>query len=223
MSEKKIDVFFVDIGKVLVNFDNSKFYEKLAGASGVPVQEIERLDREVFKPLWPKMETSQMLPYDVYRGYRFDLADIMPAIRRAQFKCDFTFSFFKEASASVLSLKPKVLDFIKYLRGLGCKVVLTSNTYSILSDAQRSLFPQIFSNADGCIFSHEIGFRKPNRTFWFVALDEVKWVFPDRVFVVDDMEENIHSAKSLGMHGAVFTNVENLKKELNNFGFNFKN
>jgi len=218
----RIDVFFVDICRVLIGFNNFNFYEKLAGISGIPAKEIETLDKELFHQLWPRTDTSKMLPYGFYNQLKIELARITLVNKRAHFLRDFTFSFFKEASASMLKLKPKVLDFVRCLRGLGCKIILTSNTYAVLYDAQRSLFPQVFSNTDGCILSHEIGYRKPDRAFWLIALDEVRWVLPERIFVVDDLKENIDSAKLLGMNGAVFTNIENLKKELEKFDFSFK-
>ena len=221
-SEKKIDVFFVDIGKVLVNFDNFKLYEKLAGVSGVSVGKVEKIDREIFRPLWPEMETSKMLPYQVYQRFKIELAKNTPPDRRDNFLKSFTFSFFKEASMAMLSLKPRVLDLLKFLHKTNCKIILTSNTSSYLYDVQRLLFPQIFSNIDGCIVSHEIGYRKPERAFWLLALDEVRGVLLERIFVIDDLEENVNSAKLLGMNGAVFTNVESLKSELEKFGFNFK-
>lgn len=218
----EIDVFFIDIGWVLISFDNNKFYEKVATVSGVNLRAVEKLDKDIFQPLWPKIETSQILPYDFYRQFKVKLAELLLADRREQFTKVFTYKFFREASASVFKLKPKVLDFLCYLRSVGCKLMLTSNTYSILYEAQVSLFPQIFAIVDGCVVSHEVGVRKPSQIFWSIAQNEAGLVSPERIFVVDDIKENVDSAKELGMNGAVFSNVGELKKDLEKFGFVFK-
>ena len=58
--------------------------------------------------------------------------------------------------------------------------------------------------------------RKPDLFFYKFVLDEIK-VEPPSVVFVDDRPENILAARSLGINGIVFDNVERVRQALRNF------
>ncbi len=220
--DRQIEVFFVDIGRVLVDFLNPKFYERISFLTGLSPSLVEDIDKGILQRSWPDLETGKLSFYDFFVVFKCALHYVLPQDKKTEFSKKFTFTFFRDAGKDLLRLKKRTLEFVKFLKSQGYRIVIVSNNNSCHLYFQTILFPEVFATADGCFLSHEMGYRKPDRNFWLIALDSVG-VPADKIFVVDDLQENIDSAKSLGMHGAVFTNIENLKKELNNFGFNFKN
>lgn len=61
--------------------------------------------------------------------------------------------------------------------------------------------------------SHSLGVLKPNRNF-FNQVIEAENVLPHNIFFVDDRQENIESAKKIGMNTHLFTSNKNLNKAL---------
>ena len=219
--EKRIEVFFVDVGNVLIDFLSSRFYEKVALLAELPASVVEEADRKILRRLWPDLEKGKLSFYDFFLQFKSALVWVIPDGKLREFEKKFSFTFFRDAGKDLFRLKKKTLEFIKFLKSHGYKIIIVSNNNSGYLYCQVTLFPEVFAVADGCFLSHEIGYRKPEKDFWLIALDSVG-VAPDKVFVIDDLRENIDSAKALGMHGAVFINIGELKKELNNFDFNFK-
>ena len=220
-NERQIEVFFVDIGNVLISFLSYRFYEKVALLAELTASVVEEVDRKILRRLWPDLEKGKLSFYDFFLAFKGELVCFLSEEKKAGFLKKFTFTFFRDAGKDLLRLKKRTLWFIKFLKSQGYKIVIVSNNNSGHLYCQATLFPEVFAVADGCFLSHEMGYRKPERNFWLIALDSAG-VAPDKVFVVDDLKENVDSAKALGMHGVVFTNIGELKKELNNFGFNFK-
>ena len=74
--------------------------------------------------------------------------------------------------------------------------------------ADWSIFERVFTSADA-------GMRKPDLCFYKFVLDEIK-AEPSSVVFVDDRPENILAARSLGIIGIVFDDVEHVRQALRN-------
>ena len=72
-----------------------------------------------------------------------------------------------------------------------------------------SIFERVFTSADA-------GMRKPDLCFYKFVLDEIK-AEPSSVVFVDDRSENVLAARSLGINGIVFDDVERVRQALRNF------
>lgn len=66
---------------------------------------------------------------------------------------------------------------------------------------------------EGGIFSHEVGFRKPNPEIYKMILRKFD-LKPDEAIFIDDKEKNLHPASDLGMKTIIFENCEKLKQKL---------
>jgi len=76
---------------------------------------------------------------------------------------------------------------------------------------------EIFDNFDYLFFSYEIGYAKPDRRIYqFVA--EKLGVVPEQVIFIDDLEENVSSAKEFGFVTHLFENWGKLLNFLRNHG-----
>jgi len=91
------------------------------------------------------------------------------------------------------------------------KVVLISNAWSGLRNyITKKGFSDVF---DRMIISAEIGMMKPDVRIYELALEEVKTKAEEAVFI-DDLLENVESARSIGMFGIHFTEAEKSLAEL---------
>lgn len=121
---------------------------------------------------------------------------------------------FKQAH---LSLRPdeEVVAFLKDLRSDGkLKVYAMSNIgKEDFADLEHKIDWSLF---DGVYASGVVGMRKPDPEFFRYVLDNIK-IAPDRVAFVDDKQENVASAESLGIESFVFNDstIVDLKRRLN--------
>ena len=70
---------------------------------------------------------------------------------------------------------------------------------------------------DGGIFSHEVGFRKPNPQIYKMIMAKAK-VGPGEGVYIDDKPALLEPAKALGLVAFVFETPEKLRKELHTIG-----
>jgi 2-haloacid dehalogenase len=76
----------------------------------------------------------------------------------------------------------------------------------------RERFP-FLDSLDGVVVSSEVGITKPDPEI-FRTLCTRFGVAPDECVFIDDVEQNVTAARSLGFHGIVFTNTEEARTAL---------
>lgn len=74
-------------------------------------------------------------------------------------------------------------------------------------------FPEIFSLLDGYLVSHQVHLLKPHKEIYEAFCKKFDVMSEDCVFIYD-RADNIEGAKSIGMHGIVFKNTDQLKANL---------
>ncbi|MBD3155039.1 MAG: HAD-IA family hydrolase [Candidatus Aenigmarchaeota archaeon] len=65
--------------------------------------------------------------------------------------------------------------------------------------------------------SCKLGMKKPDREIYEYVLNKIN-VKPEKCVFIDDKPENIEGAEKVGIHGIVFKNKEQLKRELRKLG-----
>ncbi len=107
------------------------------------------------------------------------------------------------------------IDILRKLKKEGHKVILLSNACDFLVPylMKRYGVDDLF---DGTFISYEIGHHKPDIDAFTYALEKVGCNPNDAVFI-DDNQENVDSAASIGIHPFLFKNNEEKLKELSNF------
>ncbi len=70
------------------------------------------------------------------------------------------------------------------------------------------------------ILSETIGFRKPDREIFEIALERML-LTPQEIIFIDDAEENVEMAKKLGMHTILYKNQNQLEERLYSLGIDF--
>lgn len=90
-----------------------------------------------------------------------------------------------------------------------CKLVFFSDTSEIhMQEVYRNLS---FANMiTGCIFSYEVGARKPDEAMYKAFENE----YGKPVFYADDHPDNIEGGQRAGWHSHLFTSTGNMRKAL---------
>lgn len=71
---------------------------------------------------------------------------------------------------------------------------------------------EVFAAAHNCVFSCRVGLIKPDEKIYRIALDNLGVKAEEAVFF-DDLPKNIEAANKLGIHGVIWENVHQAKRE----------
>lgn len=116
------------------------------------------------------------------------------------------------------NFKPKnnlpVIDMILKLKQLGHRVVCGTNTNAEHYDILKEM--GIFNYFHKVYASHLMGVSKPSMAFYKYIIDCEKFC-PEKTFFIDDMEENVSAAKTIGINAFRY---DGNNKEVETFLFN---
>ncbi|KAH9034151.1 HAD-like domain-containing protein [Lactarius hengduanensis] len=108
--------------------------------------------------------------------------------------------------------------FIRFIRDLQAeaqgvlRIFAMSNISAPDYDVARA-WPEEWGTFERIFISAEVGMRKPELCFFKFVLDQIK-AEPSSVVFVDDKFENVLAARSLGMNGIVFDDVQRVRQSL---------
>ena len=103
--------------------------------------------------------------------------------------------------------------YIKYLKELGYKIYLLSNTTPFDLEYNKKHYG-IFQIIDGAVYSCDVGFAKPDLRCYQALLD-IYHLNPKECIFVDDLIINCTMALNLGISTILYENSESLRKNLN--------
>ncbi len=192
-----------DLGKVLIFFDNSIFYRKLAAFTPFDVKEIAARVN-VHSEIGEAFDTGRLSPQGFYEK-------ALEALE-AELSCEDFFAMYND----VFSLNRPVVDILSRLKALSCRMVMLSNTDVERFGFIRNRFPEVML-FDHYVLSYEEGYMKPDPRIFVVALGKAEAAPAECVFI-DDRSENIEAARRLGMHAIHFLEDTNLRSALNELG-----
>lgn len=131
-------------------------------------------------------------------------------------------NWFEKWQTSLLhSLKeiPGTLEIIQELKSQGFIVAMLSNATGIQVEHIRKCgFYDLFNPA---MTSHEIGIAKPNPRAFELMLEALN-LPPSACIFIDDKEENVAAARTLGIDAIQFLNPEQLASSLKERGFSIR-
>ncbi len=117
----------------------------------------------------------------------------------------------RRASMSKRQLNRELADYLSSLRGRFTTVILSN-----AGTASRAMFSDVYGLdkiSDLMVISAEEGVAKPDEKIYQITLDRLG-IEPQEALFLDDMIENVESARSLGMHAVHFENNEQAKEEV---------
>ena len=110
-------------------------------------------------------------------------------------------------------LNEEVISLIKKLRENYSVVCLVNAELDVVPLVRRRGIYDYFEHA---YISTELGMEKPNPEIYRVVLNDLNCK-PSEAIFIDDKENNINSARKLGINSILYKNFDQLKKELELF------
>lgn len=199
-----LDAIILDLGNVLAFHDNTKLFAEMARAFDTTPDAMKaRLDGG----LWEKVNRGQ-LPGDSLRGELVARLgkELTPRQWLDVWTCHFT-------------INEPMVSMVQFLVGQ-VKLVLLSNTHDQHVSFIRPQLP-VLEQFDGLVLSCEVGLIKPEKAIYEKALT-LTGCSPWKTVYFDDIKSYASAATQVGVHGRVFTTVEQFQEDLAKLGFKAK-
>ena len=189
-----------DLGDVIVDYNPDDYLKQF----NLQNEEIEFLKKEIFSGIeWNKAD----------KGEYKNITDLVSSlcIRIPEYK-DIIPEILTDNYAEAQTIrKPEENLFFK-LNASGFRMFILSNTPKYAIDYLKKK-TEIFNLTEGELYSFEEGVLKPDKQIYIKLLNKYN-IIPNESVLIDDNPNNIKTANELGIHGIVFKNLEQCKKEL---------
>jgi putative hydrolase of the HAD superfamily len=116
-----------------------------------------------------------------------------------------------------MNLNPAMIAWIPRIKEAGFRLGILSNMGFGVLDYMRPRFPWL-AQFDYLTFSCDLGIVKPDPAIYLYTVKKLR-VAPDQALFIDNLEKNITGAEAVGLHAALFQNVEQLQEDLSRRGF----
>lgn len=197
-----IDGVMLDLGGVVLGSPLEVFahYET---ANGLPEHTLNRLVVDGGRDgAWSRFERGE-LPFEAFcdafdgearaLGRQLDTRALMTAV------------------AAGTGVRPRVVETIDRLREAGYRMAALTNNWS--SGDQDDKMAQLRPHFDVFIESHRVGLRKPDPRIYALACERLQ-VAPDKVLFLDDIGQNLKSARTMGMRTVKVSSEAQVLEEL---------
>lgn len=191
-----------DIGGVLADFRVMEFLAN-KGFDGAMIKRI--LKASVMSPYWGKFERGELTEEETLQGFASADPEIEAELRKA-------FS----SVEGMLTSRDFAIPLVQGLKEAGYGVYYLSN-YSRKAYDECGSSLAFMPYMDGGLVSFRVGKTKPDPEMYRMFLSEYGLEAGECVFI-DDTEENVEVAKTLGFEGIVFRTPEELVKDLKEMG-----
>ena len=188
-----------DLGKVLINNDPREYLRKY-GYDEEKYQAL--LDAIWTDSLWGDMDVAKYESFkDIIEIYVDKHKELEPELRR----------FFAEDWMALYVTYDDTVKFYNEVYEQGYDIYLLTNFSKDGYEYISNKF-DFFKKAKGAVVSSYLKIAKPDIRIYKYLLDTYN-LNPDECVFIDDSVANIKSAKELGIHGIVYTDIEELRKE----------
>ncbi len=152
-------------------------------------------------------------------AFSFDDEKEKEAIKREQGWSEKNFWDFVNESLNGSMPNMGLVEIIKNVRKSGLKTVLVSNTSGlVMRPIIKTYFGTDIDNLfDEIIISSEVKILKPDQRIYKLALNRLG-INPNEAIFIDDSEEYLQGAQAIGIKTFLFTNNNDIKKELEKVG-----
>lgn len=193
----------LDVGRVLVAWQPKQLWKEW----GFSDETVKVLAKALFDSgVWNETD----------RGVLSDEEFLTLAIRQAPEYEKEILKFWNNVDKAIWQL-PYAKEWIRAMKKAGYHVYILSNYGSWTYEKTREDALSFLNDVDGAIFSYQVKQIKPNPDI-FQSLFEKFSLQPQECVFLDDLPANIEGAKNVGMHGIVFTGLEDALTELKKLG-----
>jgi FMN phosphatase YigB (HAD superfamily) len=195
--EKAPRAVIFDVGRVIIRVDMSRSVEALGKRNGLShLQVLQALESD---SRWPDWQEGRMTP----RDWHAHLSK----------KLNFSYGFeeFCAIWNSVLVPETILPDILFERLATKCRLALLSNTDPIHVAHFEATYPFV-RHFPVRVYSCRVGSSKPSPAIYHHALREVA-ALTDEAMFIDDLQENVLAAASLGINAFHFTSADELLAE----------
>ena len=194
----KIDAVIFDLGNVLIHWNPTNLYDKIFTNKA----ERDHFLNNVATMDWHSEQDAGRSPQEATELLVKEHPDWAHPIRTF-------YARWKEMFAGPIEGSVEIL---KELKEKGYRLYALSNWNAELFNDTVDDFP-FLQWFDDKIISGEVKLKKPDAAIYKLAFERFN-LKPQQAVFIDDSEENIKAAKSLGLHSIHFKNPESLRQEL---------
>jgi glucose-1-phosphatase len=202
-----IKVLLFDLGRVLVDFDHLRAARRIALFCAKSPQQIYDLFFE--SPATIDFEAGRISPEDFYLQVK-SMLDLN--LSYASFEPIWNDIFF-------LSAKNRAVFGLANSLRQHYQTAMLSNINMLHYEYLKKHFP-VFGAFDRVFLSFELGLIKPDKQIYNLVASQLG-VATQEIFYTDDRPELVETAKSLGFVGCVFSDFNQLIRDLNAAGITF--
>lgn len=195
-----IQTLILDLGNVLVFHDNALLFQRLADRAG---QDPHELARALLGPDWLAANRGEL-----------DAEGIRQAVCR-HLGVDVPMAEFAPLWSSHFRAYDEMIAFVETLVGR-VQLALLSNTNALHAEHLRRTVP-LLARFDHLLLSNEVGMVKPDAEIYREVLRRTGTPASGAAFF-DDMAEYVEAARTVGIHGHVFTDVDTFRGHLTALG-----
>jgi FMN phosphatase YigB (HAD superfamily) len=199
-----LDAIVLDLGNVLAFHDNQKLMANLAQTFHTEAALVEHaFEAGLWDPINRGHFAGDLLRIEFTKRFRHDVDSRV----------------WNEVWNSHFTINEPMAAVVSFLVGQ-VKLVLLSNTHHQHFEHLRQRLP-VLKQFDGLVLSYEVGALKPERAIYKKALSATG-AAPWKTVFFDDVKAYAAAATQVGMHGRVFTTVEQFTEDLAKLGFSAK-
>ncbi|MDR2899981.1 MAG: HAD family phosphatase [Treponema sp.] len=114
------------------------------------------------------------------------------------------------------TVNPGTVKLMEDLKAAGIKVAVLSNMPHDFLDTKADKL-DVFNLPEVLVFSCHTGWIKPEKEIYNIVIEQCSLKAEELVFF-DDIQKNIDGALAAGIHGFLWTNVEQGRRDLANLG-----
>ena len=197
-----IEVVYLDLGKVLIDFDYAVAAQRILEVSPLPLSEIAKVLSE--PQLLFEFETGKLSALEYYK--------IVSDALKMQIPLDEFRSLWGSMFLPVPLVSERLLQELRRRK----RLILLSNTNEIHFEYLLEKFP-ILNQIEERLLSYRVGYMKPDPQIFQLAIEKAG-VAPERIFFADDRIENVEGACSAGIQAIQFKSENQLRQEMNDRG-----
>ena len=194
----KINTVIFDIGGVMVGLGRLHFFEQF----GYSPQMCERLLSSTMKsPHWKELDRGVLTDEEVIDRFVKHAPELETEIRRSM----------ENVHGIVYRLETSI-PWIEELRESGRRVLYLSNySMKVANDNEDAM--DFLSHMDGGLLSCDYKVIKPDPAFYMILIEKYG-LEPSECVFLDDLEDNLAAARSLGIHTILVKDHEQAAADL---------
>jgi HAD superfamily hydrolase (TIGR01549 family) len=193
-----IEVIYLDLGKVIIDFDYSVATREIMKVTRVSPDEIAHV----------LCDGSLILEYET--GKISSAEHYQKVCCRLQM--NISMEQFQQLWGSMFLPEPLLSEsLLKKLRQR-YRLILLSNTNEIHFDYVLKKYP-ILQHVEERLLSYQLGCMKPEPRIFQMAIERAG-VLPEQIFFADDRTENIEAARQAGIQAYRFQSEEQLRRDM---------